>query len=78
MATVSQPKKGSALADFVELLRQKIDQEEITISELAKKAGVGRPYLHRVLSGDHVPTIDWMEKVGKHLGISIKVTVKSL
>ncbi len=48
----------------------------MTISELAEEAGVGRPYLHRVLAGEHTPTIEWMEKVGKRLGISIKVTVK--
>lgn len=76
MATVSQSFKGHALSDFVELVRKRIDRGDITISELATKAEVGRPYLHRVLSGDHVPTIDWMEKVGKVLGISIKVVVK--
>ncbi len=64
------------MSSFVSEVRKRLAHRGMTISELAEEAGVGRPYLHRVLAGEHTPTIEWMEKVGKRLGISIKVTVK--
>jgi|GEM_PF-2364396 len=76
MASVSQPRKGSALSTFVAEVRRRLAVKGMTITELADEAEVGRPYLHRVLAGEHTPTIEWMERVGKILGISIKVTVK--
>ncbi len=62
--------------DFVAKLRKRLDEKGMSLHELAEKAGVGRPYLHRVLKGDQSPTIDWMVKVGRIVGISIKVVVK--
>ena len=76
MSSISQPRKGSALSSFVAEVRRRLAAKDMKISELAEEAEVGRPYLHRVLAGEHTPTIEWMEKVGKVLGISIKVTVK--
>lgn len=76
MASVNQPNSGTALNDFVETVRERLAKKEMSLYTLAKEAGVGRPYLHRVLAGDQKPTIDWMERVGKVLGITIKVVVK--
>jgi DNA-binding phage protein len=76
MATVNQPRENSALSDFVVKVREKLAEKNMSIYQLAAKAEVGRPYLHRVLAGEQVPTIDWMERVGKILGIKIKVVVK--
>jgi DNA-binding phage protein len=76
MATVNQPRGASALSDFVAKVREKLTEKEMSIYQLAAEAEVGRPYLHRVLAGEQVPTIDWMERVGKILGIKIKVVVK--
>lgn len=76
MATPNQHNRGSALDDFVGKVRSRLVEKGMSIHELASKAKVGRPYLHRVLAGDQTPTIEWMEKVGKHLGISIRVVVK--
>lgn len=76
MATVNQPRGTSALDDFVEKVRARLAEKQMSIYTLADRAGVGRPYLHRVLGGEQTPTIEWMEKVGRVLGISIKVVVK--
>jgi predicted transcriptional regulator len=64
------------MADFCDKLRERMDAKGLTPSELAAKAGVGMPYLYRVLKGEHVPTVDWMQKVGKHVGISVRLVVK--
>lgn len=76
MASVHQPNSGSALDDFVAKVRERLAKKNMSLYSLADEAGVGRPYLHRVLAGDQTPTIEWMEKVGKVLGITIKVVVK--
>lgn len=76
MAGVNQPNQGSALGEFVETVRERLAKKEMSLYSLADQAGVGRPYLHRVLAGEQKPTIEWMEKVGKVLGITIKVVVK--
>lgn len=75
MASVSQPQKTKAVSTFVAEIRKRLTARDMTISELAVLAEVGRPYIHRVLAGEQTPTIEWMEKVGKILGISVKVTV---
>lgn len=66
----------NALDDFVAKLRRKMQKSNINVRELADQAGVGYPYLYRVLKGEQNPTIDWMEKVGQVVGLTIKVTVK--
>ena len=76
MASVNHPGEGSALEDFVTKVREKLDEKGMSLYTLAELAGVGRPYLHRVLAGEHTPTIEWMKKVGKVLGIKIKVVVR--
>jgi len=63
-------------SSFICEVRKRLVAKDMTISDLAILAGVGRPYLQSVLAGDQNPTIEWMEKVGKKLGISIKVTIK--
>ena len=76
MAATHQPSKVSALDDFVAKVRERLAKKGMSLYTLAHEAGVGRPYLHRVLAGEQTPTIEWMEKVGKVLGITIRVVVK--
>jgi DNA-binding phage protein len=79
MAKESQKKAirtNRSMSDFVASVRQKLDEKSMSIHQLAVKAGVSRPYVHRVLSGEQSPTIEWMEKVARVLGISIQITVK--
>ena len=67
----------TAKSSFVTAVQKRLAAKDMTITDLAILAGVGRPYLHRVLAGEQNPTIEWMEKVGRKLGISIKVTIGS-
>lgn len=57
--------------EFVSIVLKELDKKGMTRSELAAKAGVGRPYLYRVLNGEQTPSFDWAERVANVLGISI-------
>jgi ribosome-binding protein aMBF1 (putative translation factor) len=71
MATASKH-SGSAVTEFVAMVKAALEEQGMTITDLAKKAKVGRPYLHRVLSGEHVPTMERAEKIGKPLGLKVR------
>lgn len=64
------------MAEFRELLKKRMQERELSISQLCRDAKVGRQYMHRVLTGEQIPTVDWMEKVGKKVGIRVKLTVR--
>lgn len=65
--------KQSAVEEFVSKLRDRMTKLDVKPMELAKVAGVGFPYLYRVLKGDQAPSLDWAAKVGRHVGLEIKV-----
>lgn len=73
---VPRPRGKSLMAEFRDLLQKRMEERKMSIAQLAREAEVGRPYLHRVLAGDQIPTVDWMEKVGKKVGIFVKLTVR--
>lgn len=64
----------NVVEDFVEKLKSQMEKKGFSISELARVAGIGRPYLHRVLSGEQQPSFEWAERVGSIVGIKIKLT----
>ena len=63
------------MEDFIKHVKLQMKRQKVGFSELARLAGVGRPYLHRVLNGEHIPTIEWAEKVATALKFSVKVVV---
>ncbi len=72
----SVPKStGTAVNDFVEKVHTRLHELGWSISTLAEKAKVGRPYLSKVLSGKQKPSLESAEKIGKPLGLTVK-TVK--
>lgn len=76
MVSKSQSSDLTLMAEFRDLLTKRMEERGISISELSRTVPVGRQYLHRVLSGEQIPTVDWMEKVGKTVGIRVKLTVR--
>lgn len=66
---------GTAVNDFVEKVHARLEELGWSISTLAEKASVGRPYLSKVLSGKQKPSMESAEKIGKPLGLTVK-TVK--
>lgn len=71
MASVASPGK-SAVDEFVKSVEKRRKELGLSISELARKAKVGRPYLHRVLSGEQDPSLRWAEKIGRPLGLKVR------
>lgn len=76
-ATSTYRETGCApLDDFISKLRSKMESRGLSVRDLAREAGVGYPYLYRVLKGEQNPSIDWMEKVGAEVGLKIKISVR--
>lgn len=61
----------SITKQFPLILRAEMAKKGMSISELAERAKVGRPFLHRILSGEQVPTLTSVEKICRPLGITI-------
>lgn len=71
MATVATT-GNAAVEEFVTKLHKRMDLLGMTPRQLAKKAGVGFPYLYRVLKGEQTPSLDWAAKVGDKVGLEIR------
>lgn len=63
---------GGIMQDFIQIVKQEIDRTGMPLAEVARQAECGRPYLHRVLAGEQVPSLDWVERVARVLGIRLK------
>lgn len=75
MATVNQQVESVLVEQFVCAIEAAMERQGITPSELARNAGIGRPYLYRVLGREQSPSLDWIEKVAKTLGLSINLKI---
>ena len=71
-----RPKSETAVEEFIRQVRQKLEERELSISELARLTGFTRPYLSRMLSGHQVPSMDVADKIATELGL--KVTTESV
>lgn len=58
--------------EFIAAVEEAMSDQDLSIGELARRAGVARPYLSRVLSGYHECTLVWAEKIADALGIEIQ------
>lgn len=67
----NKPKATSAVKEFVKIICEQMKLQGVSCADLADKAGVGKPYLYRVIKGEQVPSFDWAEKVGSVLGVKI-------
>ena len=63
------------MEEFVKQMKLKMKELNVKPTELANGAGVGRAYIHRVLDGQHTPTVEWAEKVADYLGFKITLVV---
>lgn len=68
-----QTTKKSFMEAAIELIQKEMDKQGVSPSELARRAGIGRAYLYNVLSGEHTPTLEWLEKVLGVLNISMEM-----
>lgn len=66
-------KRVSLVDEFIALMRKEMDRQGMSISELARKAQIGRPYLHRVMNHEHSPSLEWVERVAAALGMEVTI-----
>ncbi len=59
------------MEEFIQRIETEMVQQDITMSELARAAGCGRPYLYRVLNREQSPSLEWAANVARTLGIAI-------
>ena len=67
-----------AMLLFSKVIAARIKSQGISVSEVARRAGISRPYLHRLLAAQHDPTLDVAERIAKVLGMSLKLTKSRL
>ena len=53
------------------LLREVMIEKDITYQELAKRSGVSKSTLHRIVCGQMHTPIEYLEKIAKSLNIKI-------
>lgn len=72
-----KPKQSLKGVTLVETLTREIKHamrvRRMSLSDLARCTNSSRPHIYRVLSGEHSPTADWIEKVTGALGIQVIV-----
>lgn len=62
--------------DFVTKLKSRMAVLKMKPVDLAEEAGVGFPYLYRVLKRQQAPSMEWAEKVGAKVGLKIVTEVE--
>lgn len=67
-------KQEQSIVDtFIKAINAKVAAGEISMSELSRKAGVARPFLYRVLSGEQIPTMTIAEKIARAVGLAFNL-----
>lgn len=69
--TVNATTSSRVVEDFVSKLKSRMAALKLKPVDLAEKAGVGYPYLYRVLKREQAPSMEWAEKVGAEVGLRI-------
>lgn len=59
--------------DYIENVRKELG---LTVTELLRRAGVSRDSYYKCLRGERTPSIKWLNKVCKALGIEVKEVVE--
>jgi transcriptional regulator with XRE-family HTH domain len=47
------------------------EAQGLSIRKLAKDSGICRQYYHRLLKGEHTPSIDWCRRAASTLGLEL-------
>lgn len=71
MGTRQEKKKTTAVDEFVKQVEAKLAESGMSISELSRRSLVARPYIHRILAGEQVPSFTIAEAIAKVLGLKI-------
>jgi DNA-binding phage protein len=59
------------VSQFIQTVESERIAKKMSVAELARRTEVARPYLHRVLSGQQKPSLEWAGDVAVGLGINV-------
>ena len=59
--------------DFLAAVESERKSQGVSIRKLAHECGISRQYYHRLLLGEHAPTLQWCRRVASVLGLEITV-----
>lgn len=66
----TSPNRGRKLnKDLVEQLATSAGMSSVNWSELARRTGISRPQIHRLIAGEHSPTSDTLDKLAEALDV---------
>lgn len=66
-----------ALQNFRTNVRHALDELDISQTSLAEKSGITRPYLNRILQGQHEPSLTTCEAIADAIGQSLAALLDS-
>ncbi len=58
------------LRNFVDNIRRRFDDADVSKADVARKAGIHRVTIYKILSGEIDPSIEMCEKIAGALGFS--------
>lgn len=68
---VVRSRKKSMTAGIIDSIRDKLEESNMTIRELADHVGVSDQYLYRVLRNEQVPSMQLLEKMVSGIGCTL-------
>ena len=71
-AAVRYTRRMSKTQLFVANVNALVASGDLSVSEIARRAGIERSHLSRVLSGNGGCTIEWAEKISKAVGLPLE------
>lgn len=66
-----------AMDRFIAEIRQAMTDQNVSIAELARRLGTSRSCVHRVLLGQQIPTLHWLERLASQLNLEVTIHKKS-
>ena len=73
MPRVQTKKRTTVMESLIKAINGRIESEGISISELARRADVNRPFLSRILGGKTIPTVTMASKIANAVGLRLEV-----
>lgn len=61
----------SAVEEFIQQVRARLSESEMSISDLAKETGISRQHIHRILSGEYNISMAAAQSIADVLGLKI-------
>jgi len=62
---------------FIQEIRTAMTDQNVSIAELARRLGTSRSCIHRVLLGQQIPTLQWLERLAGHLDLEVTIRRKT-